>query len=610
MTKPPSQQTSDDRSSAGAPASDLHPSFSPNASGIRLTRIDWTAFLLVALASVFVTRVNLSLPPDVGVWQDDGIYLASSKSIADGHGYRRPELPGNPWQTKYPVLYPLLLAGIWKLWPDFPDNLAPLRILHGLLCFLGIIFCHLALRRSWRIPDVLAGAASLAAAVNDGWRGLIQTPMSEALFLPLIGLTLWMASPAPIADARIFPKPAWGRATIAGLAAAAAYLTRTIGVSLVAALVLSYLCRRQWRNAVLCALIGAAAVGGWQLWRRSADSENVSNPARAALAYELDYALWMPRDLSTAARVAFHNSSAISYSLYEVVLQPPLDGSVEPRLRGEQSGLPIYLPMLLLTALALLGLCLTFSPAAPTVHLFLFFYLILSAIWPFPPNRFILAIYPFIAASILSGLFLPAAALVRLFDQSAESSPTLLGALRRLGLSGFLASEQPGARIASGVSLFAAGFITLHHFNLVRLVAAEDSAGAAELRTSFLNLLKDQTPPDAVLACGQGGYLHLLTGRKFVLVLPMDDPISLLYSDLRRFRHCGNTSTQAESEHVRRWVASNLRAYHAAIGVTHVVVSKVPQSFNIIFRDYINANRSWWLPIADHPLGALYRFIK
>ena len=40
-----------------------------------------------------------------------------------GDGYRIESLPGQPYQTKYPPLYPALLAGIWKLNPQFPANL-------------------------------------------------------------------------------------------------------------------------------------------------------------------------------------------------------------------------------------------------------------------------------------------------------------------------------------------------------------------------------------------------------------------------------------------------------------------------------------------------------
>jgi hypothetical protein len=61
--------------------------------------------------------------PHFGSWEDDGIYYASAKSLADGGGYRIESLPGEPAQTKYPPLYPLLLSVAWRIDPQFPRNL-------------------------------------------------------------------------------------------------------------------------------------------------------------------------------------------------------------------------------------------------------------------------------------------------------------------------------------------------------------------------------------------------------------------------------------------------------------------------------------------------------
>src|ERR1019366_9438147 len=41
-----------------------------------------------------------------------------------GQGYRIPSLPENPYQTKYPPLFPALLSLAWMLNPSFPGNLA------------------------------------------------------------------------------------------------------------------------------------------------------------------------------------------------------------------------------------------------------------------------------------------------------------------------------------------------------------------------------------------------------------------------------------------------------------------------------------------------------
>lgn len=575
-----------------------------------MTRVDAAVVVILALGSAYLTSAALKAPPQIGQWQDDGIYLTTSKSLAEGHGYRRPELPGEPWQTKYPVLYPLLLSAVWRFRPDFPANVAVIRILHGVLTFLGLTFCHLALRRTWRMSDLTAGAASVAAVVSAGWMGVTKTPMSEALFLPLMGLALWMAAPTAddAADGRK-QRTAWGRALLGGLAAAAAYLTRTIGVALIASLVISWLWQRRWREAAVCAVLGAAAITGWRAWAASAEAANAANPVRQALGYELNYGLWAPRDIATAARVSSQNTAAIAYAIYDSLLQPPLDGTDEKRLRGEISAIPIYAPMIATTALFLLGAAFVFSSRVPAIHVFLALYLLLTAVWPFPPNRFVLVIYPFITAGIAAGLFVPIAGVARLFEEAPESRPGLLAALRRDGIAGLCATESASSRIASGVVLVFAAVLVLHHYTLLRAIAASDRSDESRDWNSLAQLIREKTPPDAVIAGGHGGYMHLLTGRKFVLILPMDDPARLLYSEYRKYRHCGNSATPEEVEHFRKWVHERLREYHAAVGATFALFSKDMQLFSALFRGEAQANRSYWPFVADHAMVTLHRFV-
>ena len=84
------------------------------------------AFLLLVSPSGYVAWKSRDMP-QFGHLHDDAIYFVSAKSIAEGHGYRILSLPGEPYQTKYPPLFPMLLALVWKVRPDFPGNL-PLAI--------------------------------------------------------------------------------------------------------------------------------------------------------------------------------------------------------------------------------------------------------------------------------------------------------------------------------------------------------------------------------------------------------------------------------------------------------------------------------------------------
>ncbi len=51
-----------------------------------------------ALAAVYWT-VAVTSPHAVGIWQDDGIYVCTARSLAAGSGYRHIELATEPLHT-------------------------------------------------------------------------------------------------------------------------------------------------------------------------------------------------------------------------------------------------------------------------------------------------------------------------------------------------------------------------------------------------------------------------------------------------------------------------------------------------------------------------------
>ena len=80
-----------------------------------------TIGVLVAAIALAIALVAVPNWP-VGVFQDDGIYVILGKALATGEGYRYLNLPGAPYATHYPPGYPLFLALLWKVSPQFPQN--------------------------------------------------------------------------------------------------------------------------------------------------------------------------------------------------------------------------------------------------------------------------------------------------------------------------------------------------------------------------------------------------------------------------------------------------------------------------------------------------------
>src|ERR1700736_4549327 len=79
------------------------------------SRLRILALFLAALAPSAWLAYSWRTMPQLGFYHDDTINWVSAKSLAEGHGYRIPSLPQQPFQTKSPPVFPALLALVWKI---------------------------------------------------------------------------------------------------------------------------------------------------------------------------------------------------------------------------------------------------------------------------------------------------------------------------------------------------------------------------------------------------------------------------------------------------------------------------------------------------------------
>jgi len=119
-----------------------------------------------------------------GHMHDDSLYVSAAKSLAEGDGYVVASLPDAPDQTKYPPAYSWLLSLVWRLWPEFPANLAAATALNSLLGALLVFTSGIGLRQIGLRPlEALLTAAVFAFhPMTLFWSGQL---MSDVLFAAL-----------------------------------------------------------------------------------------------------------------------------------------------------------------------------------------------------------------------------------------------------------------------------------------------------------------------------------------------------------------------------------------------------------------------------------------
>jgi hypothetical protein len=179
----------------------------------------------------------------LGIYHDDAIYLVTAKSLAEENGYRIASLPGEPYQTKYPPLFPALLSLIWRADPSFPGNLPKMALLDWAFLVAAVLL-------TWRLTGSVGLPAFLALSPVAVQHSILL--MSEVPFLALVLVSLVLAER--------------NRGGAAGLVGALTFLTRSAALPLLITTPLLFVWRRQFRQAALFAVAMAPAVLAWQVW--------------------------------------------------------------------------------------------------------------------------------------------------------------------------------------------------------------------------------------------------------------------------------------------------------------------------------------------------------
>ena len=229
------------------------------------------------LAVVVIVHLGLAFTstlPSVHTGGDNAAYISLAHSLARDGTFSEVWHPGAPPHSRYPPLYPAVLALLIllgaKTWGVFKAVSLLFTGLSTAFCFLWVRKLHGA--RSAVVLALLFGVAP-AVLISAQWI------LSDPLFLALTLGCLWLLTPKPRASgepagAKDLPRLPSNMEIAAGLVlAAGAYFTRLAGLPLIAAVALWLVLRRRWRStAVLAGVFAVPAL----LWRLRSGGDYVS----------------------------------------------------------------------------------------------------------------------------------------------------------------------------------------------------------------------------------------------------------------------------------------------------------------------------------------------
>jgi hypothetical protein len=308
-----------------------------------------------------------------GVYHDDGIYLSTAKSIADGTGYRLINIPYSPFQTKYPFLYPAILAIVWKFYPSFPDNLFIMQI--GSAAFgafsIGLAYLYLVdLDYGSRWITFLSAILTTSSPVFLFYSTLT---LSEMPFLFFIVIALWILERQRRANYGSLHQ------LTSGIALSLPFLCRTVGIviPMIALLVL----RRQFVEKKW--VFFGMGVGGsvWPIWSLL----NASNEPDLVQYYTSYLEFWQNFGSNMPLTIFIQNFISFIFSLLNLN-SPEISSIVTKNI------LLIFFVFGILIVIRIIY----DSIKNKVLAIFLVFYLLFILVWPWPVYRFVVPILVFI----------------------------------------------------------------------------------------------------------------------------------------------------------------------------------------------------------------------
>ncbi len=214
----------------------------------------WGYALLAALCIV-LRAPRLEGPLDLRF--DAGVYYVLGTGLAQGSGYRLLSEPGEIHGVQYPPLLPAIgAAHQLVLGTSDPDTVG-----HALRWTFSALFLMYVLAVFWMGSAYLSSTGAFLAALLVAFHA--RTHFHAEYFVPELPFALVTTVFFGVVGRERSVRSPGASGMLSGSLAAAGFLLRTAGVTLLATWVLQSLLQREFLRAALRAGLALAVVGGW-----------------------------------------------------------------------------------------------------------------------------------------------------------------------------------------------------------------------------------------------------------------------------------------------------------------------------------------------------------
>jgi hypothetical protein len=473
----------------------------------------------IAAGAVYLLRLD----PAVGLYVDDAWYIVLARALWQGDGFRLISSATTPILPAFPPGFPMILAPVAGLFPDFPANVIPLKLVSiAAMAGVGVASYHYVVR-GYEAPRLVGAGVALITVLMPAFVFLAtSTLMAEATFtLAQLCFALAVERAARRSDGRT------SDAVGCGLVAGATLLIRLAGVASIAAGAACLLRTRGWRTAAVFAAVAAAVYAPWAIYSAVNRAPLVQRVEHGgSIAYGYDELLLMRQGGEPGGgqvtlgelpgRVAFNTINIFGRDAGALVFPAAyrgvsesgqeafqLSGETGFRATGMGGGNAVLFVALPVSAIALIGFIAVARRRATVAEYMIPATIAMVVLVPARTFRYVLPLTPFVLFYFFHGIETLAEWVRRGRSSDRPAGGTEVPPLRTF-------------RIAAACVL---ALIVIEHVQYIRLAASgsqpvwlrdyEEVKGV----TDWLNAnLRDDSP----IASSNPGLIYLATGRKTV----------------------------------------------------------------------------------------------
>lgn len=351
----------------------------------RFISVSFFAAILIGAFTYFY-----ALTPYIGDGYDDSVYVGLSKDIAEGSGYVRGLVPGDPPASKYPPGWPMILSVVWFFSREFPENAIAFKAV-TVLFSLGLAVTVFYWLR-WRGETLVKSwAIALLTLFHPYIFKFGISVFSEIPFAFSVVAAVWLTE-----RYLRLPDVSWHDAILPALAVAFSLYLRMFGLALVVSTLLFLLLHKKHREkGVYFGVLVLFLILPLLVYMFS-QHQTVGDYGQELFLKRIEQPdLGRATLLDWVVRIIGNSHSVLLAGLPGMILPSQISLTHINLAESLRIGAPVPVLDGLLAILVVTSVLVPIILRRNSIDWFILFYIGMILVWPWEPTRFLVPLVPF-----------------------------------------------------------------------------------------------------------------------------------------------------------------------------------------------------------------------